>query len=195
MPSEAKNAKTAKLQLTRPVVLVGLMGAGKTTIGRRLAAAISLPFVDSDHEIVEAAGCSISDIFEIYGEEVFRDLEKRVMLRLLSAGPAVIATGGGAYINPVIRDAIREKARSVWLKADLEILIERVSRRDSRPLLKTGDKKAIMGKLMEDRYPVYAEADIVIDSNTGTHESVVEAIIAALLGQSGQSCSGQSCNG
>lgn len=168
------------LTLGKPVVLIGLMGAGKSTIGRRLAITLGLPFVDSDQEIVEAAGCSISDIFEIHGESIFRDLEQRVLLRLLSGEICVIATGGGAFINPVIREAIREKAISVWLKADLEVLLERVSRRDSRPLLKTGDKNAILQKLMDERYPVYAQADITIDSNAGMHESVVNSITTAL---------------
>src|ERR1700733_13963353 len=107
--------------LHKPVVLIGLMGAGKTTIGRRLASALSLNFIDSDHEIIEAAGCSIADIFEIYGEAIFRDLEQRVLLRLIASEPRVIATGGGAFINPVIRAAIKEKAVSIWLKADLDI--------------------------------------------------------------------------
>ena len=168
------------LPLTKPVVLVGLMGAGKSTIGRRLANAIDLPFIDSDNEIVEAAGCSIADIFELYGEAIFRDLEQRVLLRLISGAPCVLATGGGAFINPDIRIAIKEKAISVWLKADLDILLERVSRRDTRPLLKTGDKGAILSRLMEERYPIYAEADITIDSNAGLHESVVDNIVHAL---------------
>lgn len=166
--------------LTRPVVLVGLMGAGKTTIGRRLAHALSLEFVDSDHEIVEAAGCSIADIFAIYGEEIFRDVEKRVLLRLITGEPRVIATGGGAFMNPEIREAILENSWSVWLKADLPVLIERVSRRDTRPLLKAGDKGEILGKLMDERYPTYAQANIVIDSNEGAHEMVVQRVVAAL---------------
>lgn len=169
-----------KLALSKPVVLVGLMGAGKSTIGRRLASAISLNFVDADQEIVEAAGCSISDIFEIYGEEIFRDVEQRVMLRLVSGEPCVIATGGGAFIQPEIRKAVKEKAVSVWLKAELDVLVERVSRRDTRPMLKTGNKNDIMSKLMEDRYPIYGEADITIDSNAGVHDSVVESIVKAL---------------
>jgi shikimate kinase len=166
--------------LDRPLVLVGLMGAGKSTIGRRLAGVMSLPFVDSDNEIVEAAGCSIADIFESYGEAIFRDLEQRVLLRLAASEPCVIATGGGAFINPEIRAALKEKTVTVWLNADLTILLERVSRRDTRPLLKTGDKGAILGRLMEERYPVYAQADIVIDSNAGLHETVVDNILAAL---------------
>lgn len=171
------------LQLSRPIVLVGLMGAGKSTIGRRLASAIGVGFVDSDNEIVEAAGCSIADIFESYGESIFRDLEQRVLIRLLSNEPCVIATGGGAFINPTIREAVKEHSISVWLKADLDVLLERVSRRDTRPLLKTGDKGAILGKLMEERYPIYAQADITIDSNAGLHEDVVKNIMNALRQQ------------
>ncbi len=171
--------------LARPVVLVGLMGAGKTTIGRRLASGLGLQFVDSDQEIVDAAGCSVADIFAIYGEGIFRDVEQRVLLRLMSAEPCVIATGGGAFMNPAIREAIHEKAWSVWLKADLPVLLERVSRRDTRPLLQTGDKEAILSRLMDERYPTYGEADIVIDSNAGAHETVVKRIITALKEKSG----------
>jgi len=180
MPTQAKKSRKANLKLDRSVVLVGLMGAGKTTIGRRLAGALDLPFIDADQEIVEAAGCSISDIFAVYGEQLFRDLEQRVMLRLLSGPPAVLATGGGAFVNPAIRRAVKEKALSVWLKAELEVLLERVSRRDTRPLLKTGNKRDIMNRLMETRYPVYAESDVTVDSNAGTHEAVVRRIVSAL---------------
>ena len=176
------NAATSPetIKLTKPVVLVGLMGAGKSTIGRRLAGILGLPFIDSDQEIVEAAGCNISDIFEIYGEDIFRDLEKRVMLRLINSEPCVIATGGGAFIQPDIREAIAGKATSIWLRADLEVLLERVSRRDTRPLLRTGDKNTILSKLMEERYPIYAQADITIDSNAGPHDTVVDDVVEAL---------------
>jgi shikimate kinase len=170
------------LGLTQTVVLIGLMGAGKSTIGRRLARDIGLEFIDSDSEIAEAAGCSIPDIFEVYGEAMFRDLEKRVLLRLLTGKPAVIATGGGAFINPEIREAIRAQAISVWLKADIEVLFERVSRRDTRPLLKSGDKRGILERLINDRHPVYGEADIVIDSGDAAHEMVVRKIAARLAG-------------
>ena len=180
MGNKAKNSADAKAHLSRPLVLVGLMGAGKTTVGRRLALALELPFIDSDSEIVEAAGCGISDIFEIYGEPVFRDLEQRVMTRLLSGAPAVIATGGGAFISPAIRAAVKEKGISVWLKAELDVLVERVSRKDTRPLLKTGDRREILSRLMSERYPLYAEADIAIDSNAGPHEAVVDEVMAAL---------------
>lgn len=185
MASKAKNQAKANLHLNKSLVLVGLMGAGKTTIGRRLASALAMPFVDSDNEIVEAAGCSISDIFEIYGEQVFRDLELRVMTRLISGTPCVLATGGGAFIQPSIRALVKEKALSVWLKAELEVLVERVSRKDTRPLLKSGDKKEILARLMQERYPVYGEADIVIDSNAGAHEQVVDSIVNAIAGRAG----------
>ncbi len=174
------HASPASFTLHKPVVLVGLMGAGKSTIGRRLATALGLQFIDSDNEIVEAAGCSIADIFELYGEAIFRDLEQRVLLRLVGSAPCVIATGGGAFMNPAIRAAIKERAISIWLKAELDVLLERVSRRDTRPLLKSGDKGTILSRLMEERYPVYAGADITVDSNAGMHETVVETIIAQL---------------
>lgn len=180
MTGEPQHVGMMPPHLRKPVMLVGLMGAGKSTIGRRLASALDLPFIDSDNEIAEAAGCSIADLFETYGEPIFRDLEQRVLLRLAANEPCVIATGGGAFINPFIREAIKERAISVWLKADLPILLERVSRRDTRPLLKNGDKSAILSKLIDERYPVYAEADIVIDSNAGLHESVVEQIVLRL---------------
>ena len=173
------------LGLKHPVVLVGLMGAGKTTVGRRLARDIGLDFIDSDTEITEAAGCSISDIFEIYGEAIFRDLEKRVLLRLLGQEPAVIATGGGAFMNPELRGAIHTHAISVWLRAELDVLLDRVSRRNTRPLLEQGDKRAILARLMEERYPVYSEATIVVDSGKGTHETVV-AEISRLLKTQGE---------
>lgn len=162
------------------MVLVGLMGAGKTTVGRRLAKDIGLDFFDSDAEITEAAGCSISDIFALYGEPIFRDLEKRVLHRLVAGEPSVIATGGGAFINPEVRAEIKANAISLWLKADLDTLEDRVSRRNTRPLLEQGDKRAILSRLMEERYPVYAEADLHINSGAGAHESVVQHIIELL---------------
>jgi shikimate kinase len=170
----------ANLKLQRPIILVGLMGAGKSTVGRRLATTLNLPFIDSDNEIVEAAGCSIADIFETYGEAIFRDLEQRVLIRLVSNEPCVIATGGGAFINPMIREAIKDKGISIWLKASLNVLLDRVSRRDTRPLLKSGDKGIILQKLMEERYPVYEQADLVIDSDAGLHDVIVESILSAL---------------
>lgn len=165
---------------TRPLVLIGLMGSGKSTIGRRLAATIGWRFVDADEEIETAAGCSIADMFAIYGEPIFRDLEARVMTRLLGEGPMVLATGGGAWMQPPIRAMIKQRATSLWLRAELTILLERVARRDHRPLLKGGDKQEIMRRLMEERYPIYAEADITVDSSNGPHDRVVERAVAAL---------------
>lgn len=164
----------------KPLVLIGLMGAGKSTIGRRLAKEIGWKFVDSDEEIEAAAGCRIADIFSIHGEPLFRDLEKRVITRLLSEEPMVLATGGGAWMQEPVRQIIRQKATSVWLRAEIDVLTDRVSRRDHRPLLQTGDKREILSRLMQERYPVYAEADMVIDSGVGPHEQVVTRIIEAL---------------
>ena len=165
---------------TRPLVLIGLMGAGKSTIGRRLAKQIGWKFVDSDEEIEAAANCRIADIFSIHGEPIFRDLENRVITRLVNETPIVLATGGGAWMQPAVRAVIKANATSVWLRADLDVLTDRVSKRDHRPLLQTGDKREILDKLMAERYPVYAEADVVVDSSTGPHEQVVERVLQAL---------------
>lgn len=164
------------------IVLVGLMGAGKTTVGRRLAAALEMPFKDADHEIEEAAGLSVSEIFDRYGETDFRDGERKVIARLIEGEPCVLATGGGAFMNDATRALIKDKAVSVWLKAELELLLERVLRRDTRPLLKTGDPRDILGKLMDERYPVYGEADVVVESGDGPHARVVASIIEGLAG-------------
>lgn len=166
--------------LSQPLVIIGLMGAGKSTVGLRLAEALGVDFKDSDHEIEEAAGCTISDLFAIYGEEIFRDLEKRVMKRLLKERNLVLATGGGSYIQPVIQEEIKSKAFTIWLRADVETLLERVSRRDTRPLLATGDKRKILTRLIKERYPVYEQADLIIDSNSGSHERVVREIVQQL---------------
>ena len=184
VPSSSKENAVIAGWRDRPLVLIGLMGSGKSTVGRRLANAIGWRFVDSDEEIESAAGCSISDIFAIYGEPMFRDLEERVIGRLLSEGPMVLATGGGAWMQPRIRTMIKERATSLWLRAEIEVLVERVSRRDHRPLLKNGDKQGIMKRLMEERYPVYAEADLTIDSSKGPHEQVVEYIVTTLRNES-----------
>jgi shikimate kinase len=165
----------------KTIVLIGLMGAGKTTIGRRLARKLGLRFRDSDDEISAAAGCTIPDIFEIHGEAIFRDLELRVLDRLMSENePYVLATGGGAWMTEAVRTLIKEKGVSVWLKADLEVLLDRVSRKNNRPLLERGDKRSILEKLMNDRYPVYAQADITIESDDGAHETVVDSVIDAI---------------
>ena len=162
------------------IVLVGLMGAGKSAIGRRLASRLGMPFVDADEEIERAAGCSISDIFEIHGEAAFRDGERRVIARLLTRPPHVLATGGGAFMDPETRAAIRACGVSVWLRADLDLLVSRVSRRNNRPLLAGGDPRAVLQRLMDERHPIYAEADVVVESRDGPHEQTVEAMLGAL---------------
>lgn len=166
--------------LSKPIVLIGLMGAGKSTIGIRLASSLKLPFVDSDSEIEEAAGCSISDLFAIYDETVFRDLEKRVLKRLLNNENQILATGGGAYMQEHIRKMIRNKAFTIWLRADVDVLVERVNRRDTRPLLAKGNKRKILKKLIKERYPIYEQADMIVDSGTGAHENVVKTIVKRL---------------
>jgi len=148
----------------KSIVLVGLMGAGKTCIGRRLASRTGLPFVDADDEIAKAADCTVEEIFERYGEQAFRDCERKVISRLMDEGPKIVATGGGAFMDPETRTRIKQSGISVWLRAELDILVERTGRRGGRPLLKNGDPASILGKLMEERYPVYEEADIVVDS-------------------------------
>ena len=187
VPSTQDHEKSAKNWRDRPLVLIGLMGVGKSTIGRRLAKKLGWKFMDSDAEIERAAGCSISDIFAIHGEPIFRDLEQRVIQRLLSAEtPVVLATGGGAWIQPAVREIIKGTATSVWLRAELDVLLERVSRRNYRPLLQKGDKRQILSKLMQERYPIYAEADFVVDSALGPHEAVVESVLATLAQANGQ---------
>ena len=160
--------------------MIGLMGCGKSSVGRRLANAIGLPFVDADEEIEKAAGKSIPDIFADYGEAHFRDRECRVIARLLSSGPQILATGGGAYMRPETRGMIAASGIAVWLRADLPILMNRVLRRDNRPLLKTTDPEAKMRQLIDERYPVYALADITVDSRDTSHEETVRQVIAGL---------------
>lgn len=167
-------------------MLIGLMGAGKTTIGKRLAKEVARDFVDSDEEIEAAAHCSISDIFEIHGETIFRDLEQRVIKRLLESPNLILATGGGAWMQPAIRSLIKEKALSIWLRADLDILVDRVERRNHRPLLEKGDKRDILKGLIDQRYPVYAEADLTIESGDGPHDVVVEKVMETILNHLGE---------
>lgn len=162
------------------IVLVGLMGAGKTSVGRSLADKLNLSFIDADEEIVKAAGCSIEDIFDHYGEEAFRDVEKRVLQRLLAEGPHVLATGGGAFMNQTIRDLIASSSISVWLRVELDVLVKRTKRRGGRPLLKNRDHKTVLKELIKERYPVYGEADIIIDSKDEGPEATVQMIIEAL---------------
>lgn len=164
----------------RSLVMVGLMGCGKSSVGRRLAFRLGMPFVDTDDEIEKQAGKSINDIFVDWGEAAFRDGERKVISRLLDGGPQVLATGGGAFINEETRSNIKEKGISIWLKAELPVLMRRVAKRDNRPLLKTPDPEGTMRKLMEARYPIYAEADITIESRDVPHELIVTDVIEAL---------------
>ncbi len=164
----------------RPIVLVGLMGAGKSTVGRRLGNALKLPFHDADQEIETAAGCSITDFFERYGEPAFREGERKVIARLLAGPRHVLATGGGAFMDPTTRALIKRMGFSVWLRADIGLLMERVLKRPTRPLLKNDDPRATMERLMAERYPVYAEADLTVDSNGGPHDAIVQRILSHL---------------
>jgi len=164
----------------RPIVLIGLMGAGKSAIGRKLAAQLELPFIDADHEIEEAASMSIADIFEHYGEAEFRRLEASVMTRLLGAGATVLATGGGAFMNADTRAAIGRSGVSVWLSADIDLLMARVSRKATRPLLKAPDPRAVMQKLMDERYPAYATADVTVISRDVGKDEMAGIVVNAL---------------
>ena len=164
----------------KSIVLVGLMGAGKSCIGKRLGARLGMPFVDADHEIEQAAGCSIPEIFQRHGEAAFRDGERRVIARLLDDKPLVLATGGGAFMDARTRTVVHERAISVWLRADLDLLMRRVSRRNDRPLLQVADPRQKLAELMAQRHPVYAEADITVDSADGPPEATLERVLAAL---------------
>ena len=169
----------------RPIALVGLMGAGKTSIGRRLAAALELPFVDADHEIERAAGRTVSDIFAELGETAFRDGERRVIARLLADPPHVLATGGGAFAQPDTRELVKARALVVWLKADLEVLARRVARKATRPLLVGRDPLEVLREQARLRYPAYAEAHLTVDAGDGAHGATVERLMQALLAHGG----------
>jgi shikimate kinase len=166
----------------RSIVLVGLMGCGKSSIGKRLATKLGLGFVDADEEIERVAQKSISEIFSDHGEDFFRDRESKVITRLLAAGPQVLATGGGAFMMPATREKIREAGISIWLRAELPVLMRRVGKRDTRPLLKGADPEGVMRALMEARYPIYAEADLTVESRDVPHDTIVCEIIDALAG-------------
>jgi len=178
--SASQDAEISRALGARSIVLVGMMGAGKSTIGRRLSARLRLPFLDADMEIEAAAGMSIPDIFETHGEPHFRDGEARVIARLLDSGPAVIATGGGAFLHEETRSRIGSKAISIWLKADADIIMKRVKRRADRPLLQTADPAATVGRLISEREPVYQHADLTIWSRDVPHEKIVDECIDAL---------------
>jgi len=175
------NPGPAVPRLRRTLVLVGLMGAGKSSVGKRLATLLSVPFTDSDAEIAAAAGMSIPEIFATLGEPAFRDGERRVIARLLNERPGVLATGGGAFIEPRTRAEIKRRATSVWLRADLDLLWDRVRDRPGRPLLQAPDARAVLEDLSRRRSPVYAEADVIVDSRRGaSHEAMARAIVAAV---------------
>jgi shikimate kinase len=178
---EAQSLNAIKSALDgKSIVMVGLMGCGKSAVGRRLAAKLGLPFVDADEEIEKAAGKSIEDIFAEHGEAYFREGERKVLARLLRSGPQVLATGGGAFMNAETRAAIAQSGVSVWLKADLPLLVRRVAKRSNRPLLKTGNPEVVMQNLMDARYPVYAQADITVESRDVPHELIVAEILERL---------------
>lgn len=168
------------LHVPKTIVLVGLMGAGKSCVGRRLAARLDLDFVDADREIEEAAGCSIPEIFARHGENAFRDGERRVISRLLDGPVGILATGGGAFMDPRTRARVRERGISVWLRAELDLLLRRVLRRNDRPLLQVEDPHKRLAELMAQRYPVYAQADLTVDSDEGPPEATTEKVFDAL---------------
>ena len=182
IPTQTSLGEADRLALAtrRPVVLVGLMGAGKSSVGKRLAVRLGLPFVDADTEIETAAGMTVAEIFERFGEAHFRDGERRVIARLIDGTPKVIATGGGAFMNEETRALIRDRTLSVWLDADIATLVDRVRRRGNRPLLKGKDAGAVLTALAAIRNPVYAQARIRIASRAGPHHETVDAIVAAL---------------
>jgi shikimate kinase len=184
------DAETARLSAAvraaigrRSIVLIGMMGAGKSSVGRRLAQALELPFVDADTEIESAAGMTIPDIFATHGEAYFRAGEARVLARLLEDGPQVLATGGGAWMNPETRERIGKAGLSIWLKAEVEVLLRRVRKRGGRPLLASSNPEATLRALVEERYPVYALADLTVISSDAPHEHVVADLLDALHGR------------
>jgi shikimate kinase len=167
-------------KLDKTLVLVGMMGAGKTSVGRRLAGTLGVPFRDADVEIETAAGCTINEIFERFGEPAFRNGERKVIARLLTDPPHVLAAGGGAFVDEETRQRIKEHAVSIWLRAPLDLLIQRVLRKDTRPLLRNTDSRAALERLLHEREPIYAQADLIIESDEGPHDVVVKRIVAAL---------------
>ena len=183
MTSGTRNKTAEKLVEaldTRSIVLVGLMGAGKTSVGRRLAQRLGLSFADADAEIERAAGKTIPEIFADHGEAEFRNGEKRVISRLLDEGPQILATGGGAFMDTETRQNIADRGLSVWLNADVDLLLKRVKRRSNRPLLAQGDPKETLNRLIEERYPVYALADVEVMSKDAPHQRIVTSIVKAL---------------
>lgn len=185
MASEARSFSDSEIKqlaarIDRPVVLVGMMGVGKSTVGRKLAQLLNLPFADADDEIEKAAQMSVSEIFSSYGEAYFRDGERRVIARLLEGNPIVLATGGGAFVQPETRQLILERGVAVWLDSDVKTLVDRVTCKDTRPLLRNGDPAEIVARLKAEREPAYSEAPIKVMSNTGPHGEAVNRILQAL---------------
>jgi shikimate kinase len=193
--AEPLEARVMRLLGDRSVVMVGMMGAGKSAIGRRLAARLGLPFVDADSEIEQAANATISEIFERHGEAYFRDGERRVIRRLLDGTPKVLATGGGAFINPETRQAIREAGVSIWLQADRDLILSRVRRKANRPLLQTDDPGAVIDRLLAERSPIYGEADIHIQSRDVVHDIVIDDILVALADHLARDAAGRASAG
>ncbi|MDR1337944.1 MAG: shikimate kinase [Rickettsiales bacterium] len=174
--------EVARLNLNKPIVMVGLMGAGKTSIGRAVSRRLGIPFVDSDKEIEAAAGCSVVDIFSMYGEKEFRRVEQRVISRLLESTPLlkVISTGEGAFITPEVRETLRSKALTIWLKAELDTLVKRTNFRDTRPQLLNADSKKILSQLIGERYKIYAEADITVETRDESLQKTLTKVIDAI---------------
>ena len=181
LASEDTVAEILKALGKRSIVFVGLMGAGKTAIGRKVAATLGIPFLDSDQEIEAVSRMTVPELFETYGEPEFRSLEQRVIARVLEQGPQVLSTGGGAFMNEQTRGAIAAHAVSVWLKADLDVLMERVSKKQNRPLLKAPDPRAVMQRLIDERYPVYAEASLTVPTRDEKKEVISEEVINSLF--------------
>jgi len=177
---DAQQLRALARRIDRPLVLVGMMGVGKSSVGRRLAQTLGFNFADADDEIVQAAQLSITEIFDTYGEEYFRDGERRVIDRLLDGRECVIATGGGAFVQPETRDLILQKGIAIWLDSDVDTLVERVSRNGKRPLLRGGDPRAIITRLKAEREPAYAKAPIRVESNSGPHSIAVARILEEL---------------
>ncbi|MGL1920588.1 MAG: shikimate kinase [Hyphomicrobiales bacterium] len=163
------------------IVLIGLMGAGKTTLGRRLAKHLDLPFKDADHEIEAAAGMDVPEFFATFGEDKFRDGEEKVISRLLDSGPQILATGGGAYMREATRNNIKEKGISIWLRGDLELLMDRIALRQTRPLLQVDNPKEVMQKLIDERYPIYAQADVTIDTIDAPHNVMIDKLLKEMV--------------
>ncbi len=177
-----KEIATEKIELNQPIVMVGLMGAGKTSVGRALARRLGVPFVDSDKEIEAAAGCSVVDIFAMYGEEEFRRVEQRVISRLMDTPPAakVISTGEGAFITPAVREMVLGRALTIWLKADLELLVKRTNFRNTRPQLLHADSRKILAQLIDERYGIYALADITVETKDENLRKTLNKVVAAI---------------